>query len=93
MDHCKQVKLVHLGGHSLSASLGDVTTLLPSFATDKASHNIMDFIYVALVRYDKNLKLTDWAARSHEILDNGAAIRFTPLRDDIRWIDGNAHRR
>ncbi len=86
-DQCVPREAAHVGGRIVRASLADATTLLPPLATDEASFDIMNQVYVALVRYDKDLNLVDWAARSHEVIENGTAIQFT-LRDDIRWTDG-----
>ncbi|MBN2139386.1 MAG: peptide-binding protein [Desulfovibrionaceae bacterium] len=75
------------GGRIIQAMLGEPSNLIPPLATDGASHEIADHIYVAPLKYDKDIELRPWAAESYEILNHGRLLRFR-LRQDIRWFDG-----
>ncbi|MDD4952951.1 MAG: ABC transporter substrate-binding protein, partial [Desulfovibrionaceae bacterium] len=75
------------GGRIIQAMLGEPSNLIPPLATDGASHEIAEHIYVAPLRYDKNIELRPWAAEGYEILEGGRLLRFR-LRRDIRWFDG-----
>ncbi|GAU08992.1 peptide-binding protein [Desulfoplanes formicivorans] len=75
------------GGRIVLGSIGEPSNLIPPLASDGASHELAEYLYVALLRYNKNIELEPWAARSYEVLDGGQRLRFT-LRDDIRWFDG-----
>jgi peptide/nickel transport system substrate-binding protein len=75
------------GGRIVQALLGDASNLIPMLASDTASSEITGQIFVAPLRYNKNLELVPWAAESYEILDGGRLLRFK-LREDIRWTDG-----
>ena len=75
------------GGRIVEPMLGEPSNLIPFLATDSASHQVADLIFVAPLRYDKNIKLEPWAAESYEILDEGKLLKFK-LREDIRWTDG-----
>ncbi|WP_235957018.1 peptide-binding protein [Fundidesulfovibrio magnetotacticus] len=69
------------------ATLGEPTNLIPPLSTDSASHEVASLMYVSPLRYDKNIQIEPYAAKSFEILDGGRHFRFE-LRDDIRWFDG-----
>lgn len=75
------------GGRVVEALLADASNLLPPLASDSASHEVAEFLYVSLVKSDKDLNIVPYAAESFEVLDGGRLFRFT-LRDDIRWFDG-----
>lgn len=75
------------GGRLVEATLGEPSNLLPPLASDAASHAIADLVYVAPMKYDKNIELQPWAAKSCEVLEDGRLLRFR-LREDIRWFDG-----
>lgn len=75
------------GGRIIFGSIGEPTNLIPMLATDTASAEICDLIYVAPLRYNKDIEVENWAAESHEILDGGRLLRFT-LRKGILWQDG-----
>ncbi len=75
------------GGTYVTASIGEPSNLLPPLATDSASHEIADLLYVSLIRYDKNLQIETEAAESYEVLEDGTLLRFT-LRPGILWNDG-----
>ena len=75
------------GGRLVQATIGEPSNLIPPLASDSASHEVAELIYVALLKYDKNINLVPWAAQSYEILEDGRLLRFT-LRRGIRWTDG-----
>ncbi|MDQ7031638.1 MAG: peptide-binding protein [Desulfonauticus sp.] len=75
------------GGRIIIGLNGEPSNLIPPLATDSASHEVSDLIYVSLVKYNKNLKIVPWAAKSFKILDGGKKIRFK-LRKNIFWFDG-----
>jgi len=75
------------GGRFVEPMLGRVTNLIPPLATDAGSHAIASYIYVSPLKYDKNITLKPYAAKSYQVLDGGRHLKFT-LRDDIYWTDG-----
>lgn len=75
------------GDRIILGSIGEPSTLLPFIATDDGAHEISKRIFVAPLRYDKNLNVEKWAAAAYDVRENGTLLRFT-LRDDIRWEDG-----
>ncbi|MDP2848169.1 MAG: peptide-binding protein [Humidesulfovibrio sp.] len=76
-----------VGGRLVEATIGEPSNLIPPLATDSASHEVSELVYVAPLKYDKNINLVPHAAESFEILDDGRLLRFT-LRKGIRWTDG-----
>lgn len=75
------------GGSIVEAMLGEPDNLISMLSTTSASHAVASQIYVGLLKYDKNIEIVPFAAKSYEVLDGGRLIRFT-LREDIRWFDG-----
>lgn len=75
------------GGRFVEPMLGDATNLLSMLTSDAGSHAIAQKIYMAPLKYNKNIELVPWAAETFEVLDDGKLLRFT-LRKDIRWADG-----
>ena len=75
------------GDRILFGNIGEPSTLIPALASDSASHEVADKIFVALLRYDKDVNIEPWAAASYEVLEDGRLLRFT-LRQDIYWEDG-----
>lgn len=75
------------GGRIILGSIGEPSNLIPPLASDGASHELADYIYVALLRYNKNIELEPWAAKKFEVLDGGLRFRFE-LRQGIHWFDG-----
>ena len=76
------------GGRLIAALGGEPSNLIPPLATDAPSHEVASLLYVSALRYDKNLEIEPYAAKSFQIRDGGKHLVFT-LRDDIRWTDGN----
>lgn len=75
------------GGRLVEATIGEPSNLIPPLASDAASHEIADLIYVGLLKYDKDINLVPLAAESFEILEDGRLLKFT-LKKGIRWTDG-----
>lgn len=75
------------GGRIVEPSLGEPSNLISILATDSSSHEVADLIYIAPLKYNKDIELVPWAAESYEVLDGGKLLRFK-LREDIRWFDG-----
>ncbi|MDP3427305.1 MAG: peptide-binding protein, partial [Humidesulfovibrio sp.] len=75
------------GGRLVQATIGEPSNLIPPLASDSASHEVADLIYVGLLKYDKNINLVPLAAESYEVLEDGRLLRFT-LKKGIRWTDG-----
>jgi len=75
------------GGRLVQATIGEPSNLIPPLASDSSSHEVADLLYVAALKYDKNINLVPQAAQSYEVLEDGRLLRFH-LRHDIRWTDG-----
>ena len=75
------------GGKLVLASIGEPSNLIPILAADSASHEVADFIYTSLLKYDKEYNIIPLAAKKFEILEDGRLFRFE-LREDIYWHDG-----
>jgi len=60
--------------------------LNPLLATDSASGEIADWIFDALLTYDKDGKIKPNLAKSYQFENNTTLIFH--LRDDVRWSDG-----
>lgn len=75
------------GGRIVMGTIGEPSNLIPPLSSDAASHEVADLLYVAPLKYDKDLNITTEAAESYEVLDDGKLLRFT-LRKGILWDDG-----
>ena len=75
------------GGRILMGSIGEPSNLTPYLATDSASNEVSGLLFIAPLKYDKDLNVVPWAAESYEVLDGGRCLRFR-LRDDLVWEDG-----
>ena len=75
------------GGSIFFGTIGEASNLIPYLTSDSASHEVADLIYVAPLRYNKDLQPEPWAAESWSMEDGGRLIRFT-LRKGILWEDG-----
>lgn len=75
------------GDRILFGSIGEASNLIPYLTSDSASHEVADLLYVAPLRYNKDLQPEPWAAESYSIEDQGRLMRFT-LRKGILWEDG-----
>lgn len=75
------------GGRIVMATIGEPSNLIPPLASDSASHEVADLLYVAMLRYDKDIQLECMAAERFEVLEDGKLLKFQ-LRPGIRWTDG-----
>ncbi len=75
------------GGQIVFGSIGEPSNLIPYLSSDSASSEISAFLFISPLRYNKDLEIEPFAAKSYEILEEGRLFRFT-LRDDIVWEDG-----
>jgi peptide/nickel transport system substrate-binding protein len=75
------------GGRIIMATIGEPSNLIPPLASDSASHEVADLLYVSPLRYDKDIKLECFAAQRYEVAEDGRLLRFW-LRPGIRWTDG-----
>lgn len=75
------------GDAMLIGTIGEPSNLIPLLSSDSASSEVCGFLYVAPLKYDRNLNVVPWAAESFETLDDGRLLRFV-LKPGIRWEDG-----
>ena len=75
------------GGRIVMATIGEPSNLIPPLASDSASHEVADLLYVSPLRYDKDIKLECFAAERFEVLEDGKLLKFQ-LRPGIHWTDG-----
>ncbi len=75
------------GDNLILSSIGEPSNLIPMIASDSASHEIANFLYISVLEYDENLEIVPYAAEKFEVLNNGKHLKFT-LREDILWQDG-----
>ncbi len=75
------------GGRIFFGSIGEASNLISYLSTDSASHEVADLLFVAPLRYNKDLEPEPWAAERWSMEDGGKRMRFT-LRKGILWEDG-----
>lgn len=78
------------GDYGDALSTGEIAepiNLIPAMAADSASHNVTQYIYNGLVKYDKNLKITGDLAERWEISPDKKVIVFY-LKKGVKWHDG-----
>ena len=75
------------GDAIVEGTIGEASTLIPTLASDAASHSVAGQIYNGLVKYDKNLNITGDLAESFDISSDGLVITFH-LRKGVKWHDG-----
>ncbi len=75
------------GDRILLGSIGEASNLIPYLTADSASHEVADLLYVAPLRFNKDLEPECWAAESFSMEDEGRLLRFR-LRKGILWEDG-----
>lgn len=68
-------------------SIGEPSNLNPYISSDSASHDVAGFLFVAPLRYDRNLRLENWAAERVDMSADGRRL-VIKLREDIVWEDG-----
>ncbi|MFW5730620.1 MAG: peptide-binding protein [Desulfonatronovibrionaceae bacterium] len=75
------------GGRIIMGSTGEPSNLIPPLASDSASSDINSHLYVAPLKYNKNIELVKWAAEEVQVKDGGKRI-YIRLKPGIRWTDG-----
>ncbi len=75
------------GGRIVIGSLGEPTNLVTALSTDNASRGVTFWLYISLLKYDKDLRIIPWAAESYDVEEGGRLLRFR-LRKGIKWQDG-----
>jgi peptide/nickel transport system substrate-binding protein len=75
------------GDTFVTASIGNVSALIPNIANDAASHDVGGQIYTGLVTFDKNLQVIPDLAESWTFSQDCRRLTFR-LRDNVRWHDG-----
>ena len=75
------------GDRIVFGSIGEASNLIPYLTSDSASHEIADMLYIAPLRFSRDLEPEAWAAESWTQEDGGRVLRFT-LRKGILWEDG-----
>ena len=75
------------GDTFVEASIGDIGALIPSLASDGASHDVGSLIYDGLLRVDKNINWLPAMAESWAFASDCLSLDFT-LRRDVKWHDG-----
>ncbi len=75
------------GGTLVLGSIGEPSNLNPYISSDSASHEVADLLFVAPLRYDKNLEIEPWAAERVDLSEDGRRLVIT-LKKGILWEDG-----
>jgi peptide/nickel transport system substrate-binding protein len=75
------------GGRIIMGSTGEPSNLIPPLATDSASSDINSHLYVAPLKYNRDIELVKWAAEELEVKDEGKKI-YIRLKPGIMWFDG-----
>lgn len=75
------------GDSLIAGTIGEASNLIPHLSTDSPSSEVSQYLFIALLKYDKDLRIVPWAAESYEVLDGGRKLRFT-LKPGILWEDG-----
>jgi peptide/nickel transport system substrate-binding protein len=78
------------GDSLVIGSIGDATSMIPMLTADSASHEIGEWCYNGLLKYDKNLNLTGDLAESWEVSSDGLTITFC-LREGVCFHDGHPY--
>jgi peptide/nickel transport system substrate-binding protein len=75
------------GGRIVMATIGEPSNLIPPLSTDSASREVSSWIYVSLLRYDKDIQLECMAAQRYEVAEDGKLLKFW-IKPGIHWTDG-----
>ncbi len=75
------------GGQIVFGTIGEASNLIPYLATDTGSHEVSNLLFVAPLRYNKDLQVEPFAAKSYTMAEDGKSISFV-LREGILWEDG-----
>ncbi|HXH83353.1 MAG TPA: peptide-binding protein, partial [Candidatus Tectomicrobia bacterium] len=72
----------------IQASIGNVSSLIPTITSDASSHAVGALMYDGLVTVGRDLDLQPELARSWTFREDCLTLTFA-LRDDVRWHDGH----
>ncbi len=75
------------GDTMITSSIGEASNLIPLLATDSASHEVSNYIFNGLVKYDRDLNVVGDLAESWDFSPDNLAITFH-LKKNVRWHDG-----
>jgi peptide/nickel transport system substrate-binding protein len=77
------------GDTLVTASIGDISGLIPNITSDTASAEVGGYLYASLLKTDKNLRLQGELAERWEVSRDEMTITFH-LRKGVTWHDGEA---
>lgn len=83
----EQIANIPYGDALSTGEIAEPINLIPAMASDSASHNVTQYIYNGLVKYDKDLNLVGDLAESWEISDDKKVFIFY-LKKGVKWHDG-----
>ena len=86
-DNKTVVEFTDYGDALSTGEIAEPINLIPAMAADSASHNVTQYIYNGLVKYDKDINLVGDLAERWEISDNNTVITFY-LKKGVKWHDG-----
>lgn len=75
------------GGRLILGSIGEPSNLIPYLSSDAPSHEAASYLYVAPLKYDKDLNVVPWAAETYSVEQGGRKLSFK-LHEGIFWQDG-----
>ncbi|MCR4665875.1 MAG: peptide-binding protein [Desulfovibrio sp.] len=75
------------GDRIIFGTIGEASNLIPYLSTDSASHSVADLLFIAPLRFNRDLEPEPWACESWSASEDGKRLRFT-LRKGILWEDG-----
>lgn len=75
------------GGRLVLGTIGEPSNLNPYISTDSASHDVADLLFIAPIRYNKNLELEPFACKSWTMSPDGLRLTLH-MRPGIQWEDG-----
>ena len=78
------------GDSIVVGSLGDATTMIAMLSSDSASHEMSDYCFNGLLKYDKDLNLVGDLAHSWKVSPDQRTMTFY-LRQGARFHDGQPY--
>lgn len=78
------------GGRIIVGSIGDASSMIPMITSDSASHDMSEFCYNGLIKYDKDLNIVGDLAQSWTVSPDGLTITFH-LRHGVKFHDGREY--
>lgn len=83
----QEKEIIPYGDALSTGEIAEPINLIPALASDSASHNVTQYIYNGLVKYDKDLNLVGDLAERWEISDDKKVFTFY-LKKGVKWHDG-----